>query len=76
MGSGGARKSSKWAREAVCTIATDVFLTPPKTGDFTRCRFYRQGRGMRGAPNWLLTHFWGLLAASRGLEAGGERRRV
>ena len=25
--------------------------------------------------NWLLTHL-GLLSASRGLEAGGERRRV
>ena len=26
--------------------------------------------------NLLLTQYWGLLSASRGLEAGGERRRV
>ena len=49
MESGGARKSSKWAREAVCTIATDVVGTSPKTLKFTECRFYAQGRGIRGA---------------------------
>ena len=50
MGSGGARKSSKWAREAVCTIATDVLGTSFKTLKFTECKFYAQGRGIRGAP--------------------------
>ena len=45
VGSGGARKSAKWVQEAVCTIATDVSLTPPRTADRTGCRFYRQGRG-------------------------------
>ena len=50
MGSGGARKSSKCARETVCTIATDVLGTSPKTLKFTGCRFYAQGRGIRSAP--------------------------
>ena len=65
MGSKRVRKSSKWVREAVCTITTDVSLTADFTdcrfyrwgreiwgaADFTECRFYRQGRGFWGAPH-------------------------
>ena len=43
-------KSSERSQEAACTIATDFLGTSPKTLKFTECRFYAQGRGIRGAP--------------------------
>ena len=54
------------SQEAVCTIATEVFVTPPKTVNCTRCRFYRQGAGIRGAENGKWPEVYKIAAKLRG----------